>query len=273
MNNSNELRTVRRALVGAVNLRQRRQWFADDDIRIADLEPWGQTKKPSTPTAPAVQHDQYQVDYVTRPFDQAWEKAQRIAANKDLKPEARNRDITAYLNDARSEIVERERTTIAELEAEKAKLEAKTQRDTTPPSADEIVQLNYVRDMLRGGNYNDFTLEKAFQQAIEAGDKVTARVFLDFGEQLVREKREPRYRDMPLSARFKELTAKADELLASDEQRKARERIRRIEATIPKVKFAKTEALDKMQGWGIERDGTLVDGRTLRQNRQFRRML
>jgi len=220
-------------------------------------------------------YDKAAVQYIRKPYDDAWEKASAIAGDTRFSAEHRQQQVHDLLSGAAEEIQARSTRAYAKLDAEHEKLTATARVNFGTPSAEDAPRMIYMREILlaQSQTKNEAQLYETWQGAIDDGDQIAARVFADFmpGE-LSRRHPKVEVEVLTTQGRFAELQAATISLLSTDEQRAARQKLPEIEETKVKPGMSKNDALHRLRGARIQGD-TLVSGLDIANSGFARRAL
>lgn len=202
------------------------------------------------PTAPFAQADPAELNYIERPFTEAWTAAGKLAADETRTAEYRRVEIRKSLDAAAAEAQARANQSIADLEAKLPDLRAKAMLDS--PAPEQAAQLLYLRDELtvRWKRMNAGEMQADLQAAITTGDTAKLRVYRYHGLEALHEKLgfKP---DHPMPGQLLDLAARLDEALATPDQRKARAELAKTEATIQQARSLTSKVARQAQGWRL----------------------
>jgi hypothetical protein len=215
---------------------------------------------------PAIRQDD--LDFVQRPFNEAWKQAATIAADETRTLPYKGEQIQGLFKRAADEIRQRGQGTVESLTKEQAALQVKA-RVSVAPAADQAAQLIYTRDAL-AARWHTMTADQMYQDwqaALDAGDKITAKVYGDFAEPALRATLGVR-EDVPLT-RIADLATKTEDLLASAEQKKALAEQATVAATIAAVQRIVSGRVARLEQARIV-NGQLVDGAEADQAQNLR---
>jgi hypothetical protein len=268
-----------------VNLRQRRVWYILDTAMIGK----GDTEAPyagtngSTPVQPL--HtlgtaDQSALDYVYRPIDTAWAEAEKIAARQEYTPDYKQAEIKKLFGAALAEMESNYQYEVEKLDQEDKSL-PKATRAPFAPSAEDAPRMLYTVEALRARaarmeTIND--LHTFWNEILEDGDTVTARVLLDHGVDIARRILQRTLKGKgaknlnPMGDyRTRDLMTKTEDMLSTPEQKKARQALANVAATRFQLEITKSRALARLNGWKMNAKGELTDGARAAAGTQIRR--
>jgi hypothetical protein len=203
------------------------------------------------------------IDDIEQPGNSAWDDIGKVAANTQYSTDYKLkqvRELKAYVD---SETPQRVAEHTAKLTAEVAKLQAVARLPIAPP-LEQVPQLEYTRAALavRWQNMTAPDRYQEWQTAIEAKDTIAARVYRDFLPTVFRQR--PDGSPLPVDRQYETLTAQTDDLLSTDDQRKARAALPIVEETLRRLPFHAERQKARFEGMQITQDGKLIDGRSAR---------
>lgn len=179
-------------------------------------------------------YDHVAVDYAQDYANAEYARAEKVAADERLTPQAKGEDIHGILDAALQEVQTRVQGQLESVERQLRETARKAQRPLAP-SAEEAAQLAYVKDALTArahGKGGDKVIMQEWEKALEIGDLLTVRVLLDgHGENLIRSARPKDRAELSLGRSFDELIRRSEDAIATPEQKKARADLLKLEAT------------------------------------------
>ena len=220
---------------------------------IATWEKYGEHK--------AHDYEHAVVDTVQDYANAEYARAEKIAADPRLTPQAKAEDIQTIFSAALDTVRERAAGQIESIERQLRETARKAQRPLAP-SAEQAAQLIYVKDALTArahGKGGDKVIMREWEKALDIGDLLTVRVLLDgHGESLIRASR-PNNADVPLGVKFNDLIKRSEDALATPEQRRARKDLLKLESTRIRLHEAQSAAERRFKNARLQ--GTaLIDG-------------
>lgn len=306
MNANNKVKTTRRTEAeGAVNLAKWRTWYAEPTAQEAlqaiqeaskerrerdahrkqlvgddPIQPRTYNGIPTFALLLEHRHHDYDVaavETVSNYADREYARAEKIAADERLTPQAKDTDIQAILSDAREEANERYWGQLETVQRQLDEAARKAVRSLAP-KAEDAATLNYVTNalMTRASTHQmkEPELFAIVEQGLAAGDLITARVFYDTGVEMHRLMHGSKPGEqLFLGKRFEELRQRCDAALLTSEQKKARADVKRLEATRLRLHEAKSAVERRFKNVQITNNNgkaSLVDGAEMARREMFR---
>lgn len=190
---------------------------------------------------------------------EAWQRAERIAADGRLNNAAKADDVAQIMKAAAAAIEERTAPLMAALGAEMSELAA-IAAPTFTPSAEDAPRLMYVRDALLA-RWSVTPHPKAlsdWRDALADGDLITARVYRDhypavWQEIMTREARrsinpDARATEQGLTKEVTDLIERTDAALMTPAQREAAARLIELRDKRDKIADAQRQHLSRIKG-------------------------
>lgn len=193
-------------------------------------------------------------EVVEQPLDDVIGELAAFASDKRYSPEHKAETIRTMTADAKSRLQTDYERKLSDLEGEIKRLQQQAQVSPVPP-AEEVGQLNYVRDtMIQQWKGQDvFAIANGWQAALDSGDKVAIRVYADFAEAELRSRKYPGATGN-LPAQYKVLQDKTADVLHPG-TRQAKERIATLQKTIPILKKSAATALRQLESTRFDVQG------------------
>jgi murein DD-endopeptidase MepM/ murein hydrolase activator NlpD len=211
------------------------------------------------------EYEESTVNYYESRTEQAWSRAEAIAADKRLTGQARGEDISAVLREAQEEIEGMADHDLERIIADQDKARAASKRSMSV-SPDEAAALNYLRESLtaqvaaKAITHGDVL--SLWKDALASGDKAALRVFYDNGAALLTAAlggkqivgQDGRAFTGPT---IDDLRQQTDIALRTPEQAAAAAKVLKLEATRMRVVSARNAAKRRFERPTIGRDGSL----------------